>query len=90
MNKTALIGVVAAEAALTKKETKKAVDAFIRTVENAMEKGDKVTLTGFGSFSIIRKSARKGINPKTKLPVIIPARKAVKFKPGTEFIGYVK
>jgi DNA-binding protein HU-beta len=90
MNRTELIGAVAAEAALTKKETKKAVNAFIKTVEDAVKKGDKVSILGFGTFSVIKKSARKGVNPKTRESIIIPAHKAVKFKPGAEFAGYVK
>jgi DNA-binding protein HU-beta len=90
MNKTELIGAVAAEAALTKKETKKVVDAFTKTVEDAVGKGDKVTLPGFGTFTTVGKKSRKGVNPKTREPINIPARKVAKFKPGTTFAGVIK
>jgi DNA-binding protein HU-beta len=90
MNKTELIGAVAAEAALTKKETKKAVDAFIKTVENVIGTGDNVTLFGFGTFTTVGKKSRNGVNPKTREPINIPAHKVVKFKPGSAFAGAVK
>jgi DNA-binding protein HU-beta len=89
MNKTELIGEIAAKTGLTKAEAKKKLDAFIKTMEKAMEKGDKVTLKGFGSFSVINKSARKGVNPRTNKYINIPAHKVVKFKPGTELAGCV-
>jgi DNA-binding protein HU-beta len=90
MNKTELISAVAAEAALTKKEAKKAIDAFIQTVENAIETGDKVALMGFGTFGIVEKKSRKGVDPQTKKPITIPAHKTVKFKPGSEWTKSVK
>jgi DNA-binding protein HU-beta len=90
MNKTELIGAVAAKAALTKKGTKKAVDAIIKTVEDAIGKGDKVTLLGFGTFTTVEKTSRKGVNPKTREPINIPAHKVVKFKLGTTFSEAVK
>jgi len=90
MNKTEFIGAVAKTAGLSKVDTKKAVDAFIKTVEGAVKKGDKVALLGFGSFSVVKKAARKGVNPKTKKPISIPARKVVKFKPGAKLAKVVK
>jgi DNA-binding protein HU-beta len=90
MNKKEFIGAVAAEAALTQTETKKVVDAFVKTVENVVKSGDKVVLLGFGTFSAVEKASRRGSNPKTKEPIIIPAHKAVKFKPGAAFAGSVK
>ncbi|MDR2773545.1 MAG: HU family DNA-binding protein [Tannerella sp.] len=90
MNKTDFIGAVAANAGLTKADAKKAVDAFVETVEGAVKKGEKVIFVGFGSFSVVEKSARKGVNPKTKERINIPARKAVKFKPGATFAELVK
>jgi DNA-binding protein HU-beta len=83
MNKTDFIAAVAENAGITKIDAKKAVDAFAKIIESAIKKGEKVSILGFGSFSVIEKSARKGVNPKTKEPINIPARKAVKFKPGT-------
>ena len=90
MNKTDFIGAVAGKAGLSKVDAKKAVDAFIETVEEVVKGGDKVALLGFGAFSVIEKSARKGVNPKTKKPINIPARKVVKFKPGMALAEAVK
>jgi len=90
MNKTEFIGAVAQKAGLTKTSAKKVVDAFVSTVEDAVKKGDKVALLGFGSFSVVKKAARKGVNPKTKKSINIPARKVVKFKPGAALAKVVK
>jgi len=90
MNKTEFIGEVAGKAGLTKVDAKKAVEAFIKTVEGAVKKGNKVALLGFGSFTVVKKAARKGVNPKTKKPINIPARKVVKFKPGAALAKVVK
>ena len=90
MNKTEFISAVAAKAGLTKVDAKKAVDAFIDTVAGEMKKGEKVSILGFGSFSVAEKAARKSINPKTKAVIEIAARKAVKFKAGAELAAQVK
>jgi DNA-binding protein HU-beta len=90
MNKTDFVGVVAKKAGLTNVDAKKSVEAFIKTVEDTVKKGEKVSLLGFGSFSVVKKAARKGVNPKTKKPINIPARKVVKFKPGTGLAKVVK
>ena len=84
MNKTDFINAVAEKAGLSKADAKKAIDAFVETVSNEMKEGGKIALLGFGTFSVSEKAARKGINPKTKEPIEIPARKVVKFKPGSE------
>ncbi len=90
MNKTEFINVVSAKSGLSKVDTKKAVDAFIETVSEELKNGGKVALLGFGAFSVSEKSARKGVNPKTKQPINIPARKSVKFKAGSELSESVK
>ena len=90
MNKTEFISAIAEKAGLSKVDAKKAVDAFIETVSTELKKGEKVALLGFGSFSVSEKAARKGVNPKTKQPISIPARKAVKFKAGAELSELVK
>ena len=90
MNKTELIGEVARKVELSKAEAKKAVDAFITTVVETLETGEKVALLGFGSFSIAEKAARKGVNPKTKEQITIPARKVIKFKPGASLAEIAK
>ena len=82
MNKTEFIARVAEVADLTKVDARKAVEAFASIVAEELKKGEKVTLLGFGTFSVNKKPARQGINPQTKAKIKIPARKAVKFKAG--------
>ncbi|MCL1933754.1 MAG: HU family DNA-binding protein [Candidatus Azobacteroides sp.] len=86
MNKTELINAIAEESGLSKVDSKKALDAFLATVSNELKKGGKITLVGHGTYQIVEKSARTGINPKTKAPIQIPAKKTVKFKPGASLI----
>lgn len=90
MNKTELINAIAAKANLTKVDAKAALDACLEAVGEALVNNDKVTLIGFGTFSVAEKGARTGINPKTKAKIEIPARKAVKFKAGAELSEKVK
>ena len=90
MNKTEFINAVAEKSGLSKADAKKAVDAFVETVSDEMKAGGKIALLGFGSFSVAEKSARKGVNPKTKQPIEIPARKSVKFKAGAELTEIIK
>lgn len=75
---------------LSKTDAKKALDAFINTTTKALKKGDNVSLEGFGSFSISKRSARKGRNPQTGKEIKIPAKKVVKFKPGAELSQQVQ
>ena len=84
MNKAELINAIAAESGLSKADSKKALEAFVSSVTNALKGGDKVSLVGFGTFSVVERGARMGINPSTKKPIEIAAKKVVKFKPGTE------
>lgn len=84
MNKTELISAIAEKSGLTKADSKKALDAFIDAVSEEMKKGGKVALVGFGTYSVTEKSARKGINPRTKAVINIPAKKVVKFKAGAD------
>ena len=90
MNKADLISAIAAEAGLSKVDSKKALDAFIVSVSKALKAGDKVALVGFGSFAVAKRSARTGINPATKKPIKIAAKKVVKFKAGAELANVVK
>ena len=90
MNKTEFINAVAEKSGLSKVDAKKAVEAFVETVYSELKEGGKVALLGFGSFSVAEKSARKGVNPKTKQPIEIPARKSVKFKAGAELTEIIK
>jgi len=86
MNKTELIDAIAGQSGLSKVASKKALDAFLTTISSELKKGEKITLVGHGTYQVIQKSARTGINPKTKAPIKIPAKKAVKFKPGANLI----
>ncbi|MBM6735671.1 HU family DNA-binding protein [Mediterranea massiliensis] len=84
MNKAELISAMAAGADMTKADATKALNAFLDVVMDALKKGEKVTLVGFGTLSVAERAARTGINPVTKETIEIPARKVVKFKPSTE------
>ena len=82
MNKAELIAAVAAKTGDTKKGVEASVNAFVDTVTEALVKGDKVQLVGFGSFEVRKRAARKGRNPQTKEEIKIPASKAPVFKAG--------
>lgn len=84
MNKTQLVEAVALDANITKVDARKAVDAIIRVTVQSLQAGERLTLTGLGSFSVQQKPARMGRNPRTGAPVKIPPRKAIKFRPTAE------
>lgn len=84
MNKTELSKTVAVKAGLTQAQAKKAVDAAIEAITEALKTGDKVALIGFGTFSVAERPEREGINPLTKAPIKIAAKKQAKFKAGAE------
>ncbi|MFB6305903.1 MAG: HU family DNA-binding protein [Flavobacteriales bacterium] len=84
MNKAELIDAIASEAKISKADSKRALDALINQTSKALKKGDRVALVGFGSFSVSKRAARKGRNPQTGKEIKIPAKKVVKFKPGSE------
>ena len=84
MNKTDLIAAMAASGGMAKADAAKALNAFMEAVADALKKGDKVTLVGFGTFSVTERAARTGVNPATKQMIEIPAKKVVKFKAGSE------
>lgn len=90
MNKAELISAIAQEAGMTKVASKKALDAAVKVVSKALAKGDKVSLVGFGTFSVASRAARTGINPSTKKAIKIPAKKVAKFKAGAELAKVVK
>ncbi len=90
MNKAELIDAIASEAKLTKADSKKALDAFMKVTSGALKKGDRVALVGFGSFSVVKRSARTGRNPQTGKEIKIAAKKVVKFSPGAELKGKVQ
>jgi len=84
MNKNELIDQIAAGAGLTKIDAKKALDATVAAIKDALVKGEKIQLVGFGTFAISEKPAREGINPATKEKIQIAAKKVAKFKAGAE------
>ena len=90
MNKSELISAIAENSGLSKVDSKKALDGFMAAVTKELKKGGKISLVGFGTFSVTQKSARQGINPRTKQPIKIASKKAVKFKAGAELAGQVK
>jgi DNA-binding protein HU-beta len=84
MNKAELISTLADEAGITKTQANTALDAFIGAVTKTLKKGDKVTLVGFGTFSVSKRAARNGRNPQTGETIKIKARKVARFKAGKE------
>lgn len=85
MNKTELINSMVEKSELPKKDVEVALKAFIETVEEALECGDKVQLVGFGTFETRERAAREGRNPKTQEVINIPASTVPVFKAGKEF-----
>jgi DNA-binding protein HU-beta len=90
MNKAELIGAIASEAKMSKANAKKALEAFIKSTSQALKKGDRVALVGFGTFHVAKRSARTGRNPRTGSPIKIPAKKVAQFRPGAELKKTVK
>lgn len=90
MNKTELIDAIAVGAGLSKADSKKALDATVEAIKNALVNGDKVQLIGFGTFAVSERPAREGINPATKQKITIAAKKVAKFKAGAELADAVK
>ncbi len=82
MNKSDLVAAIAAKTGDTKKGAEDSLNAFVSVVTEALAKGDKVQLVGFGSFEVRKRAARKGRNPQTKEEIKIPASKAPVFKAG--------
>ena len=82
MNKTQLVEAVAKETRLSKADAGRAVDALIGTVQRTLKKGDEVSITGFGKFSVAKRSRRTGRNPATGEPITIKASKTPKFSAG--------
>lgn len=90
MNKADLINAIAAEAGISKAEAKKALEAVVENISNALAAGDKVALVGFGTFSVAERAARQGVNPATGKPIQIEAKKIAKFKAGAELAEKIK
>ena len=82
MNKVELISNLARKTRLTKAEAEKAYDAVFEVIEEALVQGEKVIVTGFGTFEVKERKAHKGHDPRTKEEITVPALKAATFKPG--------
>ena len=82
MNKAELVAAIAAKTELSKKDSEKALKAFIDVVSEELKKGEKVQLVGFGTFEVAKRAARTGRNPQTGKEMKIAASKAPKFKAG--------
>ena len=89
MNKSELIDAMAADAGITKVAAKAALESFIANVQKTLQNDGKVALVGFGTFSVSERAARQGINPSTKQPIKIEAKKVAKFKAGAELADAV-
>ncbi len=82
MNKTELIEKIVADAGITKAQANAALDSFTGAVQKTLKGGGKVTLVGFGTFSVSKRAARTGRNPQTGAAIKIKAKKVARFKPG--------
>lgn len=89
MNKGDLINQIAADAGLSKAQAGAALNSVLDSVAKTLKKGDKVTLVGFGTFSVSERAARTGRNPQTGKEIKIAAKNVVKFKPGKELASAV-
>ena len=82
MNKGDLIDRVSVDAGISKAQADRAIDSVMRGITDSLRKGERVTLVGFGTFSITQRRARKGRNPQTSELMRIPATKSVRFSSG--------
>jgi DNA-binding protein HU-beta len=82
MNKSQLISAVASDSGLSKADSARAIESLLDTVTRTLKKGDEVSITGFGKFSVVNRAARQGVNPRTGERVKIKASKAPKFSAG--------
>ncbi|MDR1546246.1 MAG: HU family DNA-binding protein [Deltaproteobacteria bacterium] len=81
MTKAELVAKIAEDADLTQSQATKALNSFLESVKEAIQTDGSVAIAGLGSFSIVERAARRGINPKTREPILIQATKSVKFRP---------
>ncbi len=90
MNKAELVEEVANQTGLTKRTSREAVDAVISAITDSLVRDEKVTSVGFGTFQVMQRKARKGVNPQTRGTIQIPAKKVPKFVPGKGLRGAVE
>ncbi|MFM2225743.1 MAG: hypothetical protein RJA07_1945 [Bacteroidota bacterium] len=89
MNKGDLITKIAGDAKISKAQAESALNSFMKSTEDTLKKGGKITLVGFGTYSVSKRAARNGRNPQTGKPIKISARNVVKFKAGKQLAGKV-
>ena len=82
MNKPGLVEEVASQTGLTRRASREALNAIISAITDSLARGEKVTLVGFGTFQVMERKARKGVNPQTREAINIPAKNVVRFKAG--------
>ena len=90
MNKGELVESMANAAGISKAAAERALTGLLDSISGALAKGDKVTLVGFGTFSVSKRSARQGRNPQTGAAINIPARTVARFKPGSKLADAVR
>lgn len=90
MNKAELVSAIATDAGVSKSVASKVLDSMINNVTESLKKGKKVTLVGFGTFSVTKRKARTGRNPQTGKKIKIPAKKVAKFRAGAKLAKAVK
>jgi DNA-binding protein HU-beta len=90
VTKVELVAKMASDSKISKAAAKKALNSFINNVTDMLKKGEKITLIGFGTFSVVERKARKGRNPQTGEDITIPATNVVKFKTGKKLKETVK
>lgn len=87
MNKQELIDRISRESGLSKKDSKNALEGLLKTISKELKKGRRVSIIGFGSFSISKRSARTGRNPQTGKEIKISSKQVVRFKPSKNILG---
>lgn len=90
MNKADLIDAISTSAKISKADAGRALDSTIEAITKSLKKGDKVSLVGFGTFSVAKRAARTGRNPQTGKTIQIKAKKVAKFKAGSDLANTVK
>lgn len=90
MQKTDFIKAVAEQTGISQKETKQVIDAALKVIEEALKRGEKVTLTGFGTFEVRQRQAREGVNPQTRAKINIPETKTPGFSASSTLKEAVK
>ena len=89
MNKGDLVSKISNDAKISKAQAEIALNSFMKSTEDTLKKGGKITLVGFGTYSVSKRAARNGRNPQTGKPIKIAARKVVRFKAGKQLSGKV-